>query len=202
MSEPENEDSELFLMDADGTDLRQITDNTVHEVTPSWGPDGRIYYSSDSGTDAYPRGVYSLALGDGIRRRLSCDTDLVGFDPSAPDKRWNATSTGPRRPQTEAAATYTERGPAHRFVAIATSPDGPCEFPSATCIAGRRIIVKKRRPDGDVVVARIRSDYDGRVSVRVGHGRFFANVKPKEFTSPEGRRVTCLQDRTNRITIR
>jgi Tol biopolymer transport system component len=39
-NEPEG-DSELWVMDADGTDGRRLTDNTANEIRPAFSPDGR-----------------------------------------------------------------------------------------------------------------------------------------------------------------
>jgi dipeptidyl aminopeptidase/acylaminoacyl peptidase len=34
-------DMEIFVMNADGSDVRQITHNTIHDEGPAWSPDGR-----------------------------------------------------------------------------------------------------------------------------------------------------------------
>jgi Tol biopolymer transport system component len=45
-------DPEIFVMNADGTGLRKLTDNTAVDAAPSWSPDGgKIVFTSDrSGT--------------------------------------------------------------------------------------------------------------------------------------------------------
>jgi dipeptidyl aminopeptidase/acylaminoacyl peptidase len=40
-------DGEIYVMKADGTDVRQLTNNTIHDEGPAWAPDGtRIAYTS------------------------------------------------------------------------------------------------------------------------------------------------------------
>lgn len=60
----------LFIVNADGTGARQITDapGTWYDIDPSWSPTGdRIaftrYESASSGWDIRPTGIYSLADG-------------------------------------------------------------------------------------------------------------------------------------------
>jgi Tol biopolymer transport system component len=41
-------DPEIFVMNADGTGLRKLTDNTAVDAAPSWSPDGaKIVFTSD-----------------------------------------------------------------------------------------------------------------------------------------------------------
>ena len=41
-------DPEIFVMNADGSGLRKLTDNTAVDAAPSWSPDGRkIVFTSD-----------------------------------------------------------------------------------------------------------------------------------------------------------
>jgi len=43
-------DPEIFVMNADGTGLRKLTDNTAVDAAPTWSPDGgKIVFTSDRG---------------------------------------------------------------------------------------------------------------------------------------------------------
>jgi Tol biopolymer transport system component len=43
-------DPEIFVMTADGTGLKKLTDNTAVDAAPSWSPDGgKIVFTSDRG---------------------------------------------------------------------------------------------------------------------------------------------------------
>jgi Tol biopolymer transport system component len=43
-------DPEIFVMNADGTGLKKLTDNTAVDAAPSWSPDGgKIVFTSDRG---------------------------------------------------------------------------------------------------------------------------------------------------------
>ena len=43
-------DPEIFVMNADGSGLKKLTDNTAVDAAPSWSPDGnKIVFTSDRG---------------------------------------------------------------------------------------------------------------------------------------------------------
>ncbi len=42
-------DYDLYIMNADGTELKQITNNECFDGNPYWGPDNQIYFTSDRG---------------------------------------------------------------------------------------------------------------------------------------------------------
>ncbi len=74
--EPESgtPDLDVYVMRADGSDLRRITDDPGNDNDPSWTPDGQaIVFSSDRAS----RGdLYRVRVGDGHTDRLT--TNFVG----------------------------------------------------------------------------------------------------------------------------
>ncbi len=68
-------DFELFTMDADGGNPRQLTDNNFGDWDPVWSPDGtRIAFFRDFGNDVLEVGVIDAATGEEIFL-----TDMGGF---------------------------------------------------------------------------------------------------------------------------
>ncbi len=86
-----SEDSphDIFVIDADGANRRQLTDTEFCESTPSWSPDGqRIAYL------AAPDGVANIYLmnsGGGGTVKLTDSTDDFGQIAWSPDGEWIAT---------------------------------------------------------------------------------------------------------------
>jgi TolB protein len=70
---------ELWLMNADGSGRRRLTDNTVNDWGPSWSPNGsRIVFLSGT-SDVYD--IYTMAPDGSDRRRLTHWTaDFEGAD--------------------------------------------------------------------------------------------------------------------------
>jgi Tol biopolymer transport system component len=68
-------DPEIFVMNADGTGLRKLTDNTAVDAAPSWSPDGgKIVFTSDrSGSFE----LYSMN-SDGSHQQM-IPTDVEGM---------------------------------------------------------------------------------------------------------------------------
>lgn len=55
-------DAELWVMDADGQNLRQLTDNGFADREPSWSPNGsQIVYAAEADASGYPE-IYMLTL--------------------------------------------------------------------------------------------------------------------------------------------
>src|SRR5215216_5466209 len=74
----QNGDMEIYAMDADGTDVRQITDNAVHDEGPAWSPDGeRMVFTS--GPDNLHSDIYVMNADGSDRMRLM---DVPGRDES------------------------------------------------------------------------------------------------------------------------
>ena len=65
-------DGEIYKMDADGSNLRQLTENTIWDGFPTWSPDGkRIAYSSDDGCTGEHREIYVMDADGGSPRNLT-----------------------------------------------------------------------------------------------------------------------------------
>jgi dipeptidyl aminopeptidase/acylaminoacyl peptidase len=92
-------DSDIYLMRADGTDLRKLTRNRASDSQPTWSPDGsRIVFVSDRDGDEElhvmrPTGATS---GGSLATRPA-----TSFRPGRPMVGWHA------RARSEAASTST-----------------------------------------------------------------------------------------------
>jgi len=57
--------SEIFIIDADGRNLKQLTENPDTELSPHWSPDGRslVFYNEDvSGTDEILGTIFTINI--------------------------------------------------------------------------------------------------------------------------------------------
>ena len=71
-------DAEIWVMDADGTNARMITNNTAHDEGPAWSPDGTMLaYSSGIDNDHLDITIMTTA---GVHLRTL--TDYAGRDES------------------------------------------------------------------------------------------------------------------------
>ncbi|HJW94754.1 MAG TPA: M28 family peptidase [Thermoanaerobaculia bacterium] len=81
---------ELFVMNADGTNQRQITHNGAANFCPYFTPDGKkIIYSSNAGD---PKGrefdVYLISKEGGEAERITTAPGFDGFPMFSPDGKW------------------------------------------------------------------------------------------------------------------
>lgn len=79
---------DIFIMNADGTGVQQLTFDPVEAYDPAWSPDGlSIAYISDRDI---PSAIYVVDLASGVDQRLS-DNDWPVWDPAwSPDGAWIA----------------------------------------------------------------------------------------------------------------
>jgi Tol biopolymer transport system component len=67
-------DDEIYAMDLDGSDARQLTNNNDVDAAPVWSPDGtKIAFSSESGTDDRASKVYVMNADGGEPLRIVDD---------------------------------------------------------------------------------------------------------------------------------
>ncbi len=84
-------DYEIYLIDVDGENLIQLTDNDAYDYDPDWSPDGqRIVYVSTLGGDA----EIVVMDADGGNRVQLTDNNAKDADPAwSPDGEWIAFSS-------------------------------------------------------------------------------------------------------------
>lgn len=64
--------SDIFIMNADGTGVRQLTFDPVEADDPAWSPDGlSIAYTSEREVPNAPSAIYVIDLASGVDQRLS-----------------------------------------------------------------------------------------------------------------------------------
>jgi hypothetical protein len=73
---------ELWLMNADGSARRRLTDNSVNDWGPSWSPDGRRIVFLSGTNDVYD--IYTIAADGSDRRRLTRWNDDFEGDTHSP----------------------------------------------------------------------------------------------------------------------
>jgi Tol biopolymer transport system component len=83
------EDSEIWLMRADGSRQKQITDNAEYDLEPAWSPSGRrIAFQRDPDLDGPIDGEIWLMRADGSGERQLTDNEVEDNEPAwSPDGR-------------------------------------------------------------------------------------------------------------------
>jgi len=73
---------EIFVMDADGSNVRQLTDNASYDCNPRWSPDGtRIIFSSDRGEIGHWEIYVMNADGSDVRRVTTTPSNATAINP-------------------------------------------------------------------------------------------------------------------------
>jgi Tol biopolymer transport system component len=83
----ETNDTDLYTMRGDGTDVRRLTDTPAYESAPAWSPDARRVVFVGPGTGAHPRTALWMANADGRSRKRLTDAPLGSEDR---DPAWSA----------------------------------------------------------------------------------------------------------------
>lgn len=66
---PDNDDAELFVINSDGTNLAQLTNNLASEVLPVWSPDGKYIAFTTNQNGNWD--IYALSLESNILYQIT-----------------------------------------------------------------------------------------------------------------------------------
>src|SRR5690606_15743097 len=82
---------ELFIMDAEGSNPRQLTDNGAANFAPYPTPDGEgVLFSSNLGGSPREFDIYRVALDGGEITPITFAPEFDGFPMFSPDGKWLA----------------------------------------------------------------------------------------------------------------
>lgn len=177
----------LFVVDADGTNMRRLTDASFFAHRPAWSPDGtRIAYVGGGGDQniAVPQGTFIVVIGaDGQSRpqALAPHDGTAGFDPV-----WS--------PDGKRIAFFTGQG--DRTVVRVVDSDGGNErrlgrgFSPAWSPNGKRIAFARTTGDSTSVWT---MTPDGKHAKRITSGPRDSLVGATAW-SPDGRRLAFRRD--------
>lgn len=80
---------EIYVMDADGTNVRQVTNNGAANFCPYFHPDGRrIIYASNAGEDPREFDLFLVDKNGGEPERITFTPGFDGFPMFSPDGEW------------------------------------------------------------------------------------------------------------------
>ena len=69
--------AEIYVMDADGGNLRNLTNNPVYDSGPSWSPDGeRIAFASSRNRNEHDTNIYVMDADGGNLQKLTKDPEV------------------------------------------------------------------------------------------------------------------------------
>ncbi|MBI3987962.1 MAG: PD40 domain-containing protein, partial [Lentisphaerae bacterium] len=106
---------DLYTMNPDGSDIRQVTTSAGSDTDASWSPDGSwIVYSSDYGGLAHPSIFVIAATGGTPVRVTNCSTNEDGAPSWSPDGNWIVF-------ESHVTADETSRSALWRFAALSQS---------------------------------------------------------------------------------
>jgi Tol biopolymer transport system component len=137
-------DLEIFVMNADGSRVTQLTHNTDHEIEPMWSPDGRRIAFNSSRPGAFETVEIFVMNADGTGITRLTNNAFIDFGPIwSPDGKQIAFTSN--RDGDEEIFVMKADGTSVRQL---THNDGVADVPTGWSPNGRQILFRSDR-DGD-----------------------------------------------------
>jgi Tol biopolymer transport system component len=76
-SKPEKKDFDLYVIDRNGNNLKQLTTNTSFDGEPYWATDGNIYFTSDRGGNDSNYQIWRFRYGASSRINMPTEKKLT-----------------------------------------------------------------------------------------------------------------------------
>ena len=186
-SSDQDGDFEIWLMNADGSEQRKLTDNNAMDISPAWSPDGRklAYVSFEQGNSA----IYIQDVATGARELVSSGKGINGAPSFSPDgKKMAMTLSRSGNPEIyvrDMATGRTEQITQHWSIDTEPvwSPDGRWVYFTSDR-GGRPQIYRVPPSGGSPARVTLEGEYNARASI-----------------SPDGRRIAVAQGRGNEYRI-
>ncbi|MFN2588252.1 MAG: hypothetical protein ABR613_09065 [Actinomycetota bacterium] len=132
-------DAEIFIMDADGSNLRQITDNDGDDHSPDWAPDGRRIVFVHEPPDKANADLHIIDTVTGIERELTSWRYWYETDPAwSPDGKWIAFAS--RHPDADGGDVLALSVDGERCRLIATQQENSTNVDPAWSPDGKKLV--------------------------------------------------------------
>ncbi len=140
-------DYDIWVMDADGTNLTNLTNNPAADLHPDWSPDGQeIIFISDREDDALQ--VYHMAASSANVQRLTTDVTVADGRPKySPDGQYFATSTKDLVTRERNIYIYHNNGNLFQMI----NTPGASDYQPAWTPGGRRVIFSSWVADDNLI---------------------------------------------------
>lgn len=179
-------DPEIFVMNADGTDVRQITHNEVADHSPDWAPDGRRIVFAHEARE-YDFDLHIVDTFTGRERAFTSWRNWWETDPAwSPDGKWIAFAS--RHPDADGGDVEALRIDGRRLRLVATQQENSVNVDPAWSPDSKRVAFVEYYDAYDIFTTSFCCGYGARRTVtRDGATK----VHPE--WSPDGTRILFSQ---------
>ena len=188
-------DFEIFVMRADGSRVRQLTDNDVDDFEPSWSPSGRrIVFEQERGENGY-EDLYIVGVRSGVVRPWVLTRGIDEGEPDwSPDGRWIAFRGNDVGDGADVVAVTLDR---KRGRIVSAQSENSTNSDPAWSPDGSRLALLESYEGSDLFVASFCCSHGYRKSHVTGSGWWMHDVG----WSPDGTCIAYTRDATGSSEI-